>query len=611
MGVSLKIGGDLMHVRPKTGLRISHALAFLLLLLRPIDSSAQETRTIDGKRFTIHTVEAGQTLFAIGRSYAVPVDALVAANPEAKAGLRIGQELLVPMYAVVRREARSAPTLLTDGELMHTVARKETLFGIARTYGLHINDLLERNPDLNTSGLREGMEVVIPVAVRTDPKDVALRPAEHEESFDHQVAHGETLYSLGQRYGVAPERIQAANAGLPEGLKAGQIIRVPRIPGVEPPPAPRPVAAAPGRPYRIGLLLPFALDRNDSLRANAMVEQGKPLHEATRIAAQFYAGARLALEEAEAGGLMAEVTVLDMGEDPRTWNPVLKRAEIFDMELCIGPFHRSAIEQLARAALQAHVVCPVPQSNKVILGNPNVSKVSVSRPDLIRQTGRYVAQRHARDQIILLRPDIHADREAQEQMARTLTEALADQPSRLRDSVMVARPGRRDLGDLPGKLSKDRLNVIVAPSFDLEFVTNLVGKLKPLAARHRIVLVGMDSWLAMESVAAADLDMLGFLFASPTWVDHEDPRVQAFTHAFRERFGQDVDEYAFLGFDVTRFYLKALAQLGTSFSTRLNEVHTDPLHMGFRMSRTGPENGYRNEYAVMLQQKELRLVKAP
>jgi hypothetical protein len=46
-------------------------------------------------------------------------------------------------------------------------------------------------------------------------------------------------------------------------------------------------------------------------------------------------------------------------------------------------------------------------------------------------------------------------------------------------------------------------------------------------------------------------------------------------------------------------------------STRLDQVAEAPLHMGFRMARTGPENGYRNEYAVMLQQKDLQLVKAP
>jgi hypothetical protein len=43
---------------------------------------------------------------------------------------------------------------------------------------------------------------------------------------------------------------------------------------------------------------------------------------------------------------------------------------------------------------------------------------------------------------------------------------------------------------------------------------------------------------------------------------------------------------------------------------RMANSGQSPLHMGFRMTRTGPENGYRNEYAVMLKQEDLRLVRA-
>ncbi|MFN9326893.1 MAG: LysM peptidoglycan-binding domain-containing protein, partial [Flavobacteriales bacterium] len=59
----------------------------LALMLWTMLSFAQGTRTIDGRTYTVHRVEAGQTLYAIARSYAVPVDALLAANPTASAGL--------------------------------------------------------------------------------------------------------------------------------------------------------------------------------------------------------------------------------------------------------------------------------------------------------------------------------------------------------------------------------------------------------------------------------------------------------------------------------------------------------------------------------------------
>jgi len=125
------------------------------------------------------------------------------------------------------------------------------------------------------------------------------------------------------------------------------------------------------------------------------------------------------------------------------------------------------------------------------------------------------------------------------------------------------------------------------------------------------VLVGLESWLGMETLAASDLDVLSFMHAAASFADYSDVHTQAFVKAFRERYKQDVDEYAFLGFDVTFYYLKALMEYGRSFPDHFAEVRTRPLQMVFRMARTGPENGYRNESAIMLQQQDLKLVKAP
>ncbi|HMC96110.1 MAG TPA: LysM peptidoglycan-binding domain-containing protein, partial [Flavobacteriales bacterium] len=418
------------------------------MLLLSSTLRAQETRTIDGRKFLVHTVQTGQTLYAISRTYAVPVDALLAANPGAADGLSIGEEVLVPKDAVVRKEAKTAPTMSSEGVLRHTVAKKETLFGIARKYGVEINDLLERNPDLN-DGVRPGMVVIIPVDKVVGQQEVLVRPAVPANTLIHVVEPGETLFALGQLYGVPPEAIQAANGGLPGGLKAGASVRIPLGPGGM---APQPIAADSAtrqERYRIGFLLPFSIARNDSaLEATALASNGPRYYEATRIAAQFYGGALIALDSMRSLGLNADVTVLDLGDDAGSWNATLRRPEIPGIDLFIGPFHRSAIEQLSRVNTHAHIVCPVHQTNKVILGQPHVSKVTPTRSDLVKQTARYVALRHAKDNVILCRPDIATEKELQEQMAIALHDALTAQPARLRDSVLIARPGRRDLGDL-------------------------------------------------------------------------------------------------------------------------------------------------------------------
>ncbi len=584
---------------------IRRILLFFVLLGCASWSVAQEVRVVGGRKCAVHVTQPGQTLFAIARSHAVTVDELLRVNPGAQDGLSIGEEVLIPLDLASKKELREAPSL-SGGELLHTVRKKETLFGISRAYGMDMNALLERNPD--AINLREGMKLVIPLNKVSGASETALAPAAPPNTVAHRVEAGETLFSLGKRYGVDPEAIRAVNGGLPEGLKADGMVWIPATRTVVRDTVPTILTH---QHFKVGLLLPFAVQRNDSVLGQQSNNEDKQYYEPTRIAVQFYNGARIALDSLEHMGFDAQVDVVDLGDDMKTWNAAIKQGDLKGYDLFIGPFHRTAIEQLSRYSPTTPVVCPVPQSSKVILGFPNVNKVTPTRSDLVKHMARYVAYRHATDNIIFCKPDLASEKDSQQQCLKALQDALKDQSVRLRDSVLVVSPGRRDISQVISKLDASKTNVVVAPSDDVEFVTTLVGKLKPLATKFRIILVGSESWTGYTSIASSDLDLLGFEFAAPSYTDREAPRTRAFVKAYRERYKTDVDEYAMLGFDVMFYYGKALMRFGTDFPQHFAEIHTEPLHMGFRMTRTGPENGFRNEHAIMLQQRDLKLVKAP
>lgn len=573
-------------------------LPLLLVLLLTPALLAQEVRVVDGKRYVVHTVVAGQTLYGISRHYAVPVADLTAANPAAAQGLSIGQVLLIPQDAVDRRELRSAPKYRATGELVHTVAKKETLFGIAQRYGVEQTALIERNPEL-MHGLKAGMELVIPPATAVEVPPAVAAPARADNSRSHAVQAGETLFSLARQYGVTIEALKEANGGLAEGLKVGTYLRIPA------PAAPEPVVdtVRTATRYTVGLLLPLCLERNDSLHAADPDHKG--LYTVTDIAGQFLAGARMAIDSMGRAGMMMDVHLYDVGEDAASWGPVLRKGEMRTMDLFIGPFHRGAIDQLAAVARDAHIVCPVPQSNKVILGHPQVSKVISGRPDLVRHMGRYAATKHPRENLILLRPDLPAEKELQDQLLRAVQAALAERSDRLRDSVLVARPGKRDLGDLTGKLDAARLNVLLVPSEDVEFVSTLVTRLTPLVGKYRIAVFGMPAWSTMDVLEPGDLNKLDLHVPAATHIDREAPAVRTFVERFRAVNGTDAGPYAFLGYDVTLHYLTALHQEGPGFAERLDRVATTPLHMGFRMRRMGIENGFGNESAMMLEYRDM------
>lgn len=578
-----------------------------VLLAACATASAQEIRMVGGEKHIAHTVLKGQTLYALSKHYAVPIDAILAANPAAAQGLSLGQVLLLPVKAQQKKELKTAPALM-ESELGHTVRKKETLFGIARQYGVDQSDLVARNPAIGAS-LKEGMVIVIPVARIANVPAAQLAPAVADSSINHLVQPSETVYSLSKRYDVTAEAIQAANGGLPQGLKAGSYVRIPAKPKaiveLEPVVPVRPA----GTPFRVALLLPFSTAANDSVQARS--KENKGMYGPTDAAVQFYAGARMALDSLERIGLKAEVDVFDVGEEAASWNAVLKDPDLRDLDLAIGPFHRGAIDRLSRAAPQAHIVCPVPQSNKVLLGNANVSKVLSGRPDQVQQLARFIAYHHANDNVILCGPDLASEKDLRAQLRTTLERALQQRPSRLRDTIRVARAGKAGFADVISLLSASQKNVVIAATEDVEYATTILAKLSDLLPGKKISLYGLNSWTEMNTLPIDQLEALGTRVPASTWVDRTEPRVVRFIERYRELYENEPGEYAFLGYDVAMYYLTALMRYGRDLPAHFNDVAVQPLHIAFKYVKAGDENGYRNENAVMLEYGPEGLKKVP
>ena len=144
--------------------------------------------------------------------------------------------------SVVRIPAGRGPTTVAAYEQLpparritfieHTVARGQTLSGIASRYGVSTRLVVEANPKLRAGRLRPGQRVIVPTggAISTsvarrmaDP----VEPATSSPSGFHRVRRGETLSGLAVEYGVTVRQLREWNGLGPEDMvKAGQRIRV-------------------------------------------------------------------------------------------------------------------------------------------------------------------------------------------------------------------------------------------------------------------------------------------------------------------------------------------------------------------------------------------------
>ena len=201
----------------------------LLLSVKPVFTQGEQaiersviTETIDGKEYYLHFVKRGETLFAIARAYGLTANDLFRDNPEARQGISAGSVLKIP----VRNERDQATALKQEPSktyFYHIVKKQETLYGIAKKYGISIETLKGMNPRMGEYP-KEGETLMIPYLDKSSPE---MQGTWEGESIPHTVAQGETLYGIARQYNVTIGEIKNANPGLTETLQTGAVILIP------------------------------------------------------------------------------------------------------------------------------------------------------------------------------------------------------------------------------------------------------------------------------------------------------------------------------------------------------------------------------------------------
>ncbi|WP_375418720.1 LysM peptidoglycan-binding domain-containing protein [uncultured Hymenobacter sp.] len=127
---------------------------------------------------------------------------------------------LPPAPAATPTEAR-APVPASG---FYRVRARETVYGLARRYGLSPADLLTWNSLQASASLQLGqlLRLRAPTAAAGDVSGAAapaLPPT-------HTVGAGETLYSIARRYGRTVAELQQLNAKLSADVRIGEVLRV-------------------------------------------------------------------------------------------------------------------------------------------------------------------------------------------------------------------------------------------------------------------------------------------------------------------------------------------------------------------------------------------------
>lgn len=226
-------------------MNFKNILAIIALAIFALPSMAQMNlpkTIVGGNEYYFYDTSSGESIYDIAAKLGVTKDDIIKYNPDAADGITSGMRLHFPVSQA--QPATAAPQTATN---RHTVQQGETLYGLAKRYGMSVDDLIAANPGTE-NGLNVGQTLTIPAkATQAETATTIDASQQVRDAFDrsgavtqtqvtlpegteaayHTMAAGEDIYTLAKQYNASIEGILSANPGLkPEQYTTGARVKI-------------------------------------------------------------------------------------------------------------------------------------------------------------------------------------------------------------------------------------------------------------------------------------------------------------------------------------------------------------------------------------------------
>jgi LysM repeat protein/ABC-type branched-subunit amino acid transport system substrate-binding protein len=576
---------------------------------------SQEKTIVNGKIYYIHTVLKGQTLYSISKAYDISQDEIIRENPGLSATeLKEGQALRIPSATNI--QAAVYPQNREDF-YEHRVKRGQTVYSIARKYDVDEEIIYQFNPWAR-AGIQQNQTIWIPRPKKTQ---VAAIPEETSGFLYHTVKEQETLYAISLIYGVSVSDLVDNNDFLRQGLKVGQILKIPRVPQAVAGQSPETDTLAAlsntcspitddQASYNVALLLPFFAQYNTEETAiplDTIAEEGTYVVSQRQQGlrgksfAEFYEGFLLAVDSLKNAGFSVKLHVYDTERDSMKTKRILKDLSLVQPDLIIGPVYAEDVRIASRLAQYKEINLVSPLSTRTSLMNHNsrIIQIIPTRESECQSLAEYLA-RFNKGQFVLVRGTDSVSMRNSWLFKKFLMEhmpvdgnnnPLVFHDYRLNDSL---------LNNLNKVLIQQDDNIVIVFSESEPDVSRLVSKLYMMSSLYPINLFGMPSWQVWKTIELNYFHSLHLHLISPFYVDHNNPEVKQFLSKCRKKYGYEPYEtsalgfnFCMLGYDLGYYFLSALKTYGKDFQQCLNNLNTNMLLSPYRFVQDG-QGGYIN-----------------
>lgn len=151
-------------------------------------------------------------------------------------------------------------------------------------------------------------------------------------------------------------------------------------------------------------------------------------------------------------------------------------------------------------------------------------------------------------------------------------------------------------------MKADGCNVVIIPSQDEPFVSDLLGQLYAVKSLNglKMIVYGPARWQKMKNVPPDYLYKLNARVFTPFYVDYSRDEVKRFVASFRDRYRAEPNQFSFLGYDVGIYFISALKTYGPDFTKCLKDFQKDMLQSTFTFDVVSNESRLSNTHQFII-----------
>ncbi len=557
-----------------SGLQIGQALK-IPVDPKPLEEVDTSELPEPGETGRYHTVMHGETLYGIARIYKLREKDIKQANRGVSAAsLKPGQRLRIPEEVVVEEDH----AYNEEGLLYHKVKRKETLYSIARYYGLTIDEIRAVNPELGWGGPKNGQILRIPEPQLIE-EELAGEDAGVEYDSAYAMGYEEPEVYTYEEFDDRHENIR--------------------------------------RTYRVAFFIPFdfrEMEPLDSLlkditsesRRNRIIERymmEAKIPQSVQFL-EFFQGTLLAIDAMRQSGMKLDVRYKDTRRSEARIRSILQDDEFEDFDLFIGPFYPYTLELVSAFAREHRIPLVTPFHNdlELLKSNPYLFQLSPSLEREYREVAKLVASKHMYN-IVYVRNEDSLDIERHEYFKELIFDSFDDyhpsDPVRFKEVILDLKGADKILHSLSPKMK----NLVLVPTADEALASSVVSSLFYQLDHYDIEVIGAPYWTEFSSIELRYFHKLNLVFYNSFWVDYHDPDIEAFMAKYRSYFynqpaitSKKGINYGIMGYDMTLYFLNALRVYGRRFILSLDEYQPSLVQGPYTFRRMSGAGGYENSH---------------